>query len=566
MTSPLQFLQQHFEQAFGACGLAPSFGRVTRSDRPDLAQFQCNGALAAAKEAKANPRQVAEQVLAKAAHPDLKLDIAGPGFINITLADAKLALFTQGLTTDDGIGSLSGMEQTTLILDYGGPNVAKALHVGHMRTAIIGDTLRRLAKLKVTHVIGDVHFGDWGTPMGMVLLGLEERGIQVPDITMDLLAELYPTISAVCKTDPVMREKAKAKTVALQDKREPYYSTWKHIVKLSKDAVRVDYDALNVHFDEWLGESDVHDLIDPLVKRLQAEGVAVNSEGAVVIPMDDEKIPPLILYKSDGAVMYGTTDMATIVQRVNDFKADHIWYVVDQRQSQHLQQVFEGARKAGLLSKTTVEHLGFGTVNGPDGKPFKTRDGGLMSLRFMIDDVTAKAAAKLKQQSHSLSDDEIGVISRQVALATLRFADLSVHRTSDYIFDLEKFSSFEGKTGPYMQYTAVRIQSMLDKAATQGLKAGAIVAATTDAERELMLALIRLPEVVQLAFIERAPNVICDHTFELAQAYSRFYNDCHVLTEKDGAKQASWLALSAAVRMQLKILLDLLGIEIPVKM
>lgn len=575
MTSPLQFLQQHFEQAFEACGLPKAFGKVTRSDRPDLAQFQCNGALAAAKQAKANPRAVADQVLAKAAHPDLKLDIAGPGFINITLSDAKLAALADAIKTDPRFGVAFVAQPENYLVEYASPNVAKAMHVGHLRSGVIGDSLRRLAKFVGHNVLGINHWGDWGTPMGMVLLGLEQyakkQNTPLDKIQpyVELLAEIYPQISAACKEDPTLREQAKALTVKLQNG-DPYYrAVWQKMVDVSKEYAEKQFYYLGITLDKMRGESDAHEAIAPLVEELKQQGIAVESEGALIIPMDDDKMPPLILYKSDGGVMYGTTDLATIAERVkglDGFKPDHIWYIVDHRQSLHFKQLFEAAHKAGILGDVVPEHLAFGTMNGTDGKPFKTRDGGVLNLQDLILQTQAKAVNRLGDAVAKFNGSELMFIPNQIAVATLRFADLSVHRTSDYIFDLEKFSSFEGKTGPYLQYTAVRIQSMLDKAAAQGLKASAIVPASTAAERDLMLALTRLPEVVQLAFNERAPNVICDQAFELAQAYSRFYNDCHILTEKDVAKQGSWLSLSAAVRAQLKVLLELLGIDVPAKM
>lgn len=566
MTSPLQFLQQHFEQVFEACGLPRELGKVTRSDRPDLAQFQCNGALAAAKQAKANPRVVAEQVLAKAQHPDLTLDIAGPGFINITFAPGALARLTQGVVQDKRFGHEVAQKPLTIVMDYGGASYCKELHAGHIR-ATIGDSLYRIAKYCGHKAIGDVHVGDWGWPLGACILGVRQRHIPDEQITEALLADLYPQMSAACKEDPTLDAAAGDMTMALQREDSPdIMKTWQRMCEVSREVVESGYRSLNIVFDLWRGESTDRARIPSLIKRFKEKGLAVESQGALVVPMDNPDEAPLILVKSNGGYLYGTTDLATLEQRLEEFKPDYIWYVIDYRQSQHCQQFFTAASKLGIVGKTKLEHIGFGTMNGPDGRPFKTRDGGKVRFKDLIDLLGQKAAERMAESTTGLSDEIKATITRQVGVATLRFADLSVHHANNYVFDPESFSRLEGKTGPYLQYTSVRIGSMLEKAAAQGIKPGVLVAPTHESEVEVMLSLGRFGEAVQRAFDERAPNLIADQAYTLAQAYSRFYNDCHILTEKDVGRQAGWLALSAAVRQQLKVLLELLGIEVPVKM
>ena len=566
LKTPRLFAQAQFQQAFAALGLDVQYGQVMLSDRPELAHFQCNGALAAAKAAKTNPRALAEQVVANATHADYTLTIAGPGFINITFTPAALARFTQALATDARFGHAPTTKPMTIVLDYGGATYCKALHAGHIRPAIIGDSLHRLATYCGHQVTGDVHVGDWGWPLGACLLGLRQRQISDNDITEELLAELYPQMSAACKADPTLDAAAGDMTMALQRMDDPaIVKTWEKMCAVSREVVEGGYQRLNVVFDLWRGESTDRARIPGLIERFKANGLAVASQGALVIPMENPDEAPLILVKSNGGYLYGTTDLATLEQRVIEFKPDVIWYVIDHRQSQHCQQFFSAARRGGLLGQTQLEHIPFGTMNGPDGKPFKTREGGSVRLKELIKLLAGKATERLANNT-TLTADMVESTAHQLGVATLRFADLSVHHANNYVFDLDKFCSFEGKTGPYLQYTAVRIQSMLGKAQAQGLAPGALVPPTTASEAEVMLVLGRFPDVIERAFAERAPNLIADQAFALAQAYSRFYNDCHILTATDATVQAGWLGLSAAVRRQLVVLLDLLGIEIPVRM
>lgn len=573
--------------AFEAEGLAPAFGLVTVSSRPDLCQFQCNGALAAAKQARANPRAIGEAVAArlKAEPAFAEVALAGPGFINLNVTDGTLAQHLDAMARDERLG-VPRAEPRRVVLDYGGPNVAKPMHVGHLRASIIGDSLRRLFAFCGDATTSDVHMGDWGTPMGMVISEIALRMPQLPyfdpdyagpypeesPVSMEDLETLYPQAAQASKADPARMEASRRATAELQAGRPGYRALWRHFVDVSIAGMKREFDALGVHFDLWKGEADVHDLIAPMVEDMTARGIAVEDQGALIVPVAEEgdkaKIAPLILVKSDGAVMYGTTDLATIVDRVASLDPDLILYVVDQRQHQHFEQVFRAARKAGITGRAQMEHLGFGTMNGPDGKPFKTRAGGVMKLFDLIGMATETALARLDEAGLATDypPEERHEIARQVGIGTLKFADLSNHRTSDYVFDLERMLRFEGRTGPYLQYAAVRIKSMLRRAEAEGFAPGGIIAPAGEADRALMLELARLPDAVASAWRERAPNILCDYAFALAQSFSRFYAACHVLSESDPALRASWLGLSKLTLRQFERVLDMLGIEVPERM
>ncbi len=585
--------------AFAAEGLPESFGQVTRSDRPDLAQFQCNGALAAAKlvlrpaeggtggQAKANPRAIAEKIAARLkADPLLaRIEIAGPGFINLHLTDAALTARGIALSLDGRLGAPQSGKGKAVVLDFGGPNIAKPMHVGHLRSAIIGDSLQRLYRANGWTATSDVHLGDWGLQMGQLISEIEYRGIAPiyfdanfsgpypgpSPVTMDDLEEIYPAAAAACKADETRLNQARQATADLQSGRPGYRALWKHFFNVSKFGLDREYDSLGVHFDLWKGEASVDPIVGPMIADLKARGVAIESEGALVVTVerntDKKEMPPLILVKQDGAVLYGTTDLATVIDRVREQDPDLVLYVVDQRQHLHFEQVFRAAEKAGITGRAVLEHAGFGTMNGPDGKPFKTREGGVMKLFDLIAMVTAEAEKRLAEQGigNDYPAEERADIARKVGIATLKFADLSNYRLTDYIFDLERFSKFEGKTGPYLQYAAVRIQSILRRAAAEGYAIGAPAIRSAE-ERTLFLQLLALPDAMQTAEDRRAPNILCDYAFTLAQHYSRFYAEHHILSESDAALRGARLGLSKLTLAVLTKVLALLGIEVPERM
>lgn len=588
MKSLLQKLSDLTGEAFAGEGLPAECGLVRISDRPDLAQFQCNGAMNAARAAKKNPRAVAEAIVARIKdNPAFsKIEIAGPGFINLNVTDEFLSAHLAAIMADDRRGVAPMAAGETMVLDYGGPNVAKAMHVGHLRPCIIGDCLRHIALFAGYKAIGDVHLGDWGTPMGMILSELAIRHPEWPyfdagftgaypkdsPVTMMDLEEIYPKASAACKEDPARMDMARQATVELQDGRPGYRALWKHFVTVSIAGIKVNYDALGVHFDLWKGEADVHDLIAPMVASLESKGFAIKDDGATIIPIkkndDDKEFPPLILYKRDGAVMYGTTDLATIVERMSLYKPAKIVYVVDQRQSLHFEQVFRAARLAGIADENVeLTHAGFGTMNGPDGKPFKTRSGGVMRLEDMIAMATDAAREQMKQAN--LAQDMPGAeqekIANQIAVAAIKFADLQNQRQSDYIFDLNRFTGFEGKTGPYLQYQAVRIKSLLKKTEAQGDRPASVIT-VNDETRSIALLLAELPETIEMTLRHYTPHVLCDYIYRLANEFSSFYGRCHILSESDMNLKSNRLALCHAVLAQMNFSLDLLGIDVPERM
>jgi arginyl-tRNA synthetase len=588
MTSLLSELSTIAGQAFAAEGLAPDLGIVQPSDRPDLAQFQCNGALPAAKLSKTNPRAIAEKIAARLKTNPIfsKVEIAGPGFINLDLTDDALAMRMDALAKDDCFGAPGTGKGKTALIDFGGANVAKPMHVGHLRSSVIGDSLQRLFRANGWNTISDVHLGDWGLQMGQLISEIGHRGIaplyfdpnyqgeysaQSP-VTMDDLEDIYPAASAACKADPARLEEARRATAELQAGRPGYRALWQHFFEVSRVGLEREWGSLGVHFDLWKGEASVEPLIAPMIEDLKARGLAVESEGALVMPVaeptDKKEMPPLILVKSDGAVLYGTTDLATIIDRVKSQDPDLILYVVDQRQHAHFEQVFRAARKAGYSGKAQLEHAGFGTMNGADGKPFKTRAGGVMKLYDLIAMTTEEAEKRLSEAglAGDYPEDEREDIARKVGIAALKFADLSNHRVSDYIFDLARFTRFEGKTGPYLQYAAVRMRSILNKARDAGFEPSMQTVLHTREERDLILQLLALPNAMAGAESNRAPNILCDYVFTLAQIFSRFYTAHHIMSEKDEALRATRLALVGLTLAVLTKVLSLLGIEVPERM
>jgi arginyl-tRNA synthetase len=586
--------------AFAAEGFDASAGRVQPSDRPDLADFQCNGALSVAKQAKANPREVATKIVAHLAD-DTRLkstDIAGPGFLNFVLSDNALSARVNEIAADPRIGAPTVAHPRKVIIDFGGPNVAKEMHIGHLRTAVIGESLKRVMRFLGDEVIGDAHFGDWGYQMGLLIVALKEEQPDLPyfdesfageypsdaPVTLDDLGRIYPAASGRGKSDEAFRDLARKATKDLQSGRRGYRALWQHFVTVSREALKRDYAALGVEFDLWYGESDADPYVEPMIADLDAKGLLVDDQGARVVhvarpgetrkkKLDDGSVievpspPPLLAVSSEGSAMYGTTDVATIVQRQKEFGPDLSLYIVDQRQAEHFEQVFRTAYLAGYAREGQLEHAANGTVNGPDGKPYKTRDGGTLKLHVLLAEAIEKATERLHEAGlgEGLSDAQFADTAHKVAVAALKFAELSNHRLTNYIFDLDRFTTFEGKTGPYLLYQAVRMKSILRKAAEQGLTAGKIVV-TEPAEREVVLLLDAFDGALKETYVKRAPNLLADHVYRLAQAFSKFYAACPVLAGDDAAVKASRLGLVTLTLKQLELGLDLMGLSAPDQM
>ncbi|MBQ9986228.1 MAG: arginine--tRNA ligase [Oscillospiraceae bacterium] len=576
------------EEAFVAAGYDKSLGAVTFSDRPDLCQFQCNGALTGAKLHRKAPMMIANDVLARLADNEIfkSVTVAPPGFINIILSDEFIAEEAGKMVESERL-SLPVMDEKTIVVDYGGPNVAKPLHVGHLRAAIIGETLKRLARFLGHNVIGDVHLGDWGLQMGLIISELEreqpslcyfdesytgEYPAESP-VSIDDLSRLYPQASARSKEDEEFRARAMKATYDLQNGRAGYVALWKKFLEVSVADLKRSYARLGVDFDKWLGESDADPYVPGLLKTLEDKKLTYLSDGALIADVaeetDDEPMPPVIISKSDGSALYATTDLATIVQRMADFNPDEMWYVVDSRQSMHFKQVFRLAKKAELVRpETELFHVGFGTMNGKDGKPYKTREGGVMSLSVLID--SAKAAAKERidasETAKELSDEERSAIAETVGIAAIKFGDLINHRSRDYIFDLDRFLATEGKTGPYLQYTVVRLSSLLAKAEAAGALPGKIIAPESDTERELLIKLFSVGDVLIRAFEDKTPNAICEVMFDVAGLFNRFYFENKILANENVAQRASWLRIVELVRRMLITLLDIFSTDVPERM
>jgi arginyl-tRNA synthetase len=585
MPSLLKQLGALVADAFEAAGLERRHGGVVPSARPDLCQFQCNGAMPAAKAAGLNPRQAGEAVaeLLRSLAVFEKVELAGPGFINLTCKDAWLAGLAREAAADPRLGAAAS-SQGRVVLDFGGPNVAKPLHVGHLRSAIIGDSLQRLHRFLGADVVSDIHLGDWGTQMGMLIEAVREEQPGLPyfdasaavpfprlsPVSLADLERLYPAMSGRCKEDSGLAARARAATRELQAGRPGYRALWRHFVDVSIVAIKADFAGLGVRWDLWLGESDSQAAIPAMLEDLRARKVSALSEGATVIHLDpiaNTETPPLLLVKSDGGYLYGTTDLSTLRDRVTAQGARRLLYVADRRQSLHFAQVFQGAEKAGYLAGAKAEHVAFGTVNGKDGKPYKTREGGVMRLQQLLAEALEKAALRLDENGigADLSAEERATVARQVAMAAVKFADLCNPRVSDYVFDLEKFMLFEGKTGPYLLYAAVRMKSILRKAAERGFEPG-ILPEPAAAERPLMLKLLSFPEALERAAAESAPHLLCDWAYDLAGLFSGFYQSSNILREEDPDRRGAWLALTTTSLKALESVLGLLGLEIPDKM
>jgi arginyl-tRNA synthetase len=578
MTDLAAQLTRAVSAAFASLGLDPGHGQVRRSDRPDLAPFQCNGAMAAAKAAGKPPRAIAEEVAGKLVGvPGVAtIEIAGPGFLNFRLSDEALSLRAQQIALDPRAGG-EVKARERIVVDYGGPNVAKGMHVGHLRASIIGESLKRIFRFRGDDVWGDAHFGDWGFQMGLLITVLEERYGAADSaqaraaITLDLLEEIYPAAAARAKEDADFRDRARKATAKLQAGDPAYRAIWRHMRDVTMATLKRDFAALSVDFDLWKGESDSDPLIPEMVEDLKQKHLLVDDQGAQIVRVarngDRRELPPLLVVSSEGSAMYGTTDLATILDRVRALHPDHIVYVVDQRQADHFEIVFRAAYLAGYAQEGQLEHVGFGTMNGKDGKPFKTRAGGVLKLHDLIGQAVEKARERMREGGvgADFSAAEFEDVAHKVAVAAIKFADLMNARTTSYVFDLDRFMSFEGKTGPYLLYAIVRVKSILRKAGEQGLKPGVIEIAAP-AERALALALDGFDAALAMAYEKRMPHYLADHVYALSQAFSAFYDQCPILAAEDSGVRASRLALAETVLRQLTIGLDLLGVAAPERM
>ena len=590
MASLIQDLSAAASAAFEAMGFEARWGAVRRSDKPEFADFQCNGAMGAAKGAGRIPRDVAAEVAAALKEHEMVLsaEVAGPGFINIRVSDAALAARAEAVREEKMAGAEGAPDPQVTVIDFGGPNVAKPMHVGHLRSAVIGDTLRRLLTFLGDAVTGDVHLGDWGLQMGHLVTELEDEQPDLiyfdaafegpypeePPVTIDDLARMYPAASSKAKEDPARLERSQKAVAELQAGRPGYRALLRHFIDVSVAALKVDYEFLNVHFDLWKGESDVDGLIPEVVERFKKAGLAEEDAGATIVRIardsDKKEMPPIMLVNSRGGTGYHTTDLATILDRMENLHPtpQRMLYVVDQRQALHFEQVFRAAEMVGLIDEGRMEHIGFGTVNGPDGKPFKTREGGVLrlaDLNAMALEEAQKKIAEAGKIPEDMGQEERDQVAANVALAALRFSDLMNTRTTNYVFDLDKFTSFEGKTGPYLLYAAVRVKSLLRRAEADGNEAGAI-AVGHDAERALVLQLDNFAAACLQAREKRMPHVLCEHLYNLAQAFSSFYSALPIAAEDDATLRASRLGLASAVLKQLETGLDLLGIRVPERM
>ena len=582
MEKILDIISAKMQKAFEDAGYDPSFGRVTVSNRPDLCEYQCNGALSAAKQYKCAPIQIANAVVSKLDAADYDLvEAIMPGFINLKLSGAFLQNYLEQMRTAPDFGVQKIGAGKTAVVDYGGANVAKPLHIGHLRPAIIGEALKRLHAFLGYNTIGDVHLGDWGLQMGLIIAELQERQPELPyfdpdftgeypavaPFTVDELEEIYPTASSK-KTDPEFSHKAHLATFELQQGRRGYRALWQHILNVSVTDLKKNYDNLDVHFEQWLGESDADPYIPAMVEDLKARGIAVQSEGAWVIPVveegDKKEVPPMILIKSDGSAIYATTDLATMVQRMQDWNPEKILYVTDKRQNLHFEQVFRAARKSGIVANTTdLEHVGHGTMNGKDGKPFKTRDGGVLRLEALISDMVNFVRTKVVENK-IVSEDEVEATTQKIAMAALKYGDLSNQPTKDYNFDLERFAAFEGNTGPYILYTIVRIKSILSRyGAWEHLP---IQSPANTYAKDLMLAITKFGPSMEAALKASAPNLVCAYIYELAGCVNKFYHETPILKEENEELKAGHIALIGLAKNILETCIHILGFSAPEKM
>jgi arginine--tRNA ligase len=581
--SIIKELEKQVEKKIEESGYEIDNFKLQVTNRPDLGEYQINDAMQLAKKYHKNPREIAEDIKEKLEELNIftNINIAGPGFINVSLSDEFLINIIEKMSTDIE-SNIDKQEKKTIVLDYGGANVAKALHVGHLRSANIGEALKRLARLLGHTVISDAHLGDYGRPLGLVILEIKKRypnleyfneeytgdykDIELP-ITNKDLEEIYPIASTKAKEDEAYLEEARIITTKLQNHERGYYDIWQKIIEISKEEIKKVYDELNVYYDLWEGESNAAEYVDELIEMLEFKNLVEISDGAKIIDVkeDDDKspMPPLLLVKSNGSISYETTDLATILERKKKIDPDEIWYCVDGRQQLHFEQVFRATRKANLVSDDVkLEYIGFGTMNGKDGKPFKTRDGGVMSLKSLIDEVKKETEKRINKDI--VAEENIEETVDNIAISTLKYADLIPFRTTDYIFDPEKFSEVEGKTGPYLLYSTVRMASLLNKAKDEKQTTYKKVKNKTD--RDIILTLLELPNVLTRSFEMKSLNEIADYLYDLTSKYNKFYSENKVLTEEDEDLKESWLVLTNTVYKANLLLLDTLGLKVPEKM
>ena len=588
MKKIMDLITEELAEAFQAAGYDKAYAKVTLSNRPDLCEYQCNGAMAGAKAYRKAPIAIAEDVAKRLADSRCleEVNAVNPGFINMKLRKEYVADYLNQMSADESMGLAAAAKPRTIIVDYGGPNVAKPLHVGHLRSAIIGEGIKRLARKMGHKVLGDIHLGDWGYQMGLIITELRERKPDLPyfddafsgdypvdaPFTIAELEEIYPTASGKAKEDEEYRKKALQATYLLQNGHKGYMAVWKHIMNISVADLKKNYENLNVHFDLWKGEADAQAYIPDMIERLKKEGYAHIDEGALVIDVQEEtdtkEIPPCMIQKSDGASLYGTTDLATLIQREQDYQPDQIIYIADKRQELHFLQVFRAARKTGIVPEgTELEFLGFGTMNGKDGKPFKTREGGVMRLENLISEIEEEMQKKISE-NRTVAEDEAANTARIVGMSAIKYGDLSNQASKDYVFDVDRFTSFEGNTGPYILYTIVRIKSILNKyqADGRGLEGLKIGCARNDNEKALMLELLKYNDVTESSFEELALHKICAYIYDLANAFNRFYHETKILAEEDEEKQKGYIALLMLTRRVLESCIDVLGFEAPERM
>ena len=588
MKKILELISEEMQKAFEEAGYNKELGRVTVSNRPDLCEYQCNGAMAGAKQYKKAPIMIANDVVAKLADSTVfeSVEAVMPGFLNLKVKPSFLKDYLQGMREEAKFGVEEPEQKKMIMVDYGGPNVAKPLHVGHLRSAVIGESVKRICRFMGHEVIGDIHLGDWGLQMGLIITELRERQ---PDLvyfdenytgeypaeapfTIGELEEIYPTASGKSKEDPAYKEKAMEATFKLQSGVRGYRAIWDHIIAVSVADLKKNYANLNVDFDLWKGESDVHDIIPGMVDYMKKEGYAYISEGALVVDVKEEtdtkEIPPCMILKSDGASLYNTTDLATIMERMEVYAPDKMIYLTDKRQDLYFEQVFRCARKTKLVKpETELVHIGFGTVNGKDGKPFKTREGGVMRLERLISEINDEMYQKMIS-GREIALDEAKKTADMIGLAAIKYGDLSNQASKDYIFDVDKFTSFEGDTGPYILYTIVRIKSILNKYKDQGgdLSKAALQEVTNESEKALVMEMAKFNTMMETAFEEVAPHKVCAYVYDLANAFNKFYHETRILAEEDETKKSGYIALLVLCRDILESCIDVLGFGAPEKM